>query len=104
MAAHDCAAYHQVNRAYTYSGIGVVIEREDDQVVVRRVLPGSPAEGRLSPGDRLISVDGQAPYHLEAWADTIRGAPGTSVQLEVAYPCGGHKALGIIRDVIRVEY
>lgn len=104
MAAHDCAAYHQVNRAYTYSGIGVVIEREDGDVVVRRVFPDSPAEDKLFPGARLVSVDGEAPPTLEAWAASIRGAPGTTVDLEVAYPCGGHKTVTIGRDVIRIQY
>lgn len=104
MASHDCAAYHSVNRAFTYSGIGVVIEREDQQVVVRRVLPGAPAEDKLFPGARLVSVDGDAPPTLEAWAAAIRGAPDTTVDLEVAYPCGGHKTVTIGRDVIRMEY
>ena len=104
MASHDCASYRTVERAYTYSGIGVVIEREQGQVVVRRVLPDAPAEDKLFPGARLVAVDGQTPATLEAWAESIRGAPGTSVELEVAYPCGGHKTVTIGRDVIRVEY
>lgn len=104
MAAHDCSAYHHVDRAYTYSGIGVVIERERGQVVVRRVLPGAPAEDKLFPGARLVSVDGDAPASLESWAESIRGTPGSSVELEVAYPCGGHKTVAIERDVIRVQY
>lgn len=104
MAAHDCSAYHQVDRAYTYSGVGVVIERERGQVVVRRVLPGAPAEDMLFPGARLVSVDGEAPATLEGWAEAIRGTPGSEVDLEVAYPCGGHKHVAITRDVIRVQY
>jgi C-terminal processing protease CtpA/Prc len=104
MASHDCGTHRAVDRAYTYSGIGVVIEREQGQVVVRRILAGAPAEDKLFPGARLVSVDGQAPASLEAWAEAIRGAPGTTVQLEVAYPCGGHKNVAIGRDVIRVEY
>ena len=104
MAARDCASYHRVDRAYTYSGIGVVIERERDQVVVRRVLPGAPADGVLYPGARLHSVDGEQPQTLEAWAESIRGEAGTNVELEVAYPCGGHKTLTIERDIVRMEY
>lgn len=104
MAAHDCSAYHQVDRAYTYSGVGVVIERERGQVVVRRVLPGAPAEDKLFPGARLVSVDGETPATLEGWAEAIRGTPGSDVDLEVASPCGGHKHVAITRDVIRVQY
>ena len=84
--------------------VGVVIEQEDDQVVVRRVLPGAPAQDMLYPGARLITVNGEQPETLEDWAAAIRGAPGTSVELEVAYPCGGHKVIGLTRNVIRLEY
>lgn len=104
MAARDCTTQHEVGRAYTYSGVGVVIERDDDQVVVRRVLPGAPAEDKLFAGARLVSVDGDRPETLEGWATAIRGAPGTNVDVEVAYPCGGHKVVTVMRDVIRVEY
>jgi len=106
MATHDCDAYQQlqVQRAYTYSGIGVIIESEDDRVVVRRVLPGAPAEGKLFPGAHLIAVGGETPETLSGWADAIRGEPGTPVALEVAYPCGGHKTVTITRDVLRFEY
>lgn len=104
MASHDCSSYRQVERAYTYSGIGVVIEREQGQVVVRRVLPDAPAEDKLFPGARLVAVDGESPATLEGWAEAIRGAPGTAVEIEVAYPCGGHKTVTVGRDVIRVEY
>lgn len=105
MAAHDCAVYHHADRSFTYSGIGVVIEREDQQVVVRRVLPGSPAEDTLRRGARLVSVDGMSPSSLEGWASAIRGAPGTTVDLEVDYPCGNaKKTVTIERDVIRMQY
>jgi C-terminal processing protease CtpA/Prc len=104
MAAHDCAAYHQADRSFTYSGIGVVIEREDRNVVVRRVLPGTPAEDQLYRGARLISVDGATPRTLEGWASAIRGAPGSDVELEVEYPCGGPTTVTITRDVIRMHY
>jgi C-terminal processing protease CtpA/Prc len=102
-ALTDCGQL-RVDRAYTYSGIGVVIEREDDSVVVKRVLPGAPAEGQLHAGARLVAVDGESPASLEAWASAIRGAPGTHVELEVAYPCGGHKTIAVTRDIVRMEY
>lgn len=104
MSARECADYHQVDRAYTYSGIGVVIEREDGEVVVRRVLPDSPAQGVLHRGTRLLSVDGEIPGTLEDWASEIRGEPGTKVQLEIAGPCGGQRVLELERDVIRLRY
>lgn len=103
-AAFSGCHAHRVDRAYTYSGIGVVIERDDEGVTVKRVLPGSPADGLLHAGAHLVAVDGETPSDVEGWASAIRGAPGTTVELEVAYPCGGHKTIEIGRDVIRMDY
>lgn len=104
MGSRDCGAHQQVDRAYTYSGIGVVIERHEGDIVVRRVLRGSPATGKLHPGARLVAVDGDDPPTLESWAAAIRGVPGTTVDVEVAYPCGGHKTVSITRDIVRMAY
>lgn len=104
MATTPCGSQNVVNRTYTYSGIGIVIEADQGQVVVRRVVPGSPAEGKLVPGARLVSLDGEYPNSTEAWAAAIRGEPGTSFELEVAYPCQGHKRVFLVRDVVRVAY
>ena len=104
LGSRDCDAYHRVDRAYTYSGVGVVIENHRGEVVVRRVLRGAPAQGKLHPGARLVSVDGQDPPSLEGWASAIRGAPGTTVDIEVAYPCGGHKTITLTRDIVRMAY
>jgi C-terminal processing protease CtpA/Prc len=105
VGSRDCSTvHHRVDRAYTYSGIGVVIERHKGDVVVRRVLTGSPATDKLKPGQRLVSVDGQDPPSLESWAAAIRGAPGTTVDVTVAFPCGGQKVVTITRDVVRMAY
>lgn len=107
MNAPDCTAYQQrVERAYTYSGIGVVIERHRGQVVVTRVLAGSPAEGKLRRGSRLVAVDGEQPPSLEGWSAAIRGEPGTTVELRVASPCGGGGTayVEIERDIVRMAY
>lgn len=104
VGSRDCGSHHRVDRAYTYSGIGVVIERHKGEIVVRRVLRGSPATGKLHPGARLMKVDGEDPATLESWAAAIRGAPGTTVDIEVAYPCGGHKVVSISRDIVRMAY
>lgn len=94
---------HRAARAFTYSGIGVVIEQDNGVLTVNRVFPGAPADGRIHAGAHLISVDGQTPDDVEQWAAAIRGAPGTTVELELEYPCGGHKIVEIERDVVRVD-
>lgn len=104
MASRQCGLQHQVNRAYTYSGIGVVIEREQGHVVVSRVIKGSPADGKIVPGARLLEVEGERLHSVEQWAAAIRGEPGSSFELTVAYPCGGKKRVHLTRDVVRVRY
>ncbi len=91
--------------AYSYGGVGIVIEAlADDSVMVSDVIPNSPAAGRIHPGARLVSVDGVHLRELDQWSAAIRGAPGTSVQLEIAYRCGGHERLELVRDLVRVSH
>ena len=105
IASTDCSAYQHIARAYTYSGVGVVIERDGtDSVMVRRVIPGSPADGNLVAGTRLLAVDGETPVSLEQWAGSIRGETDTDVELQVMYPCGGQDTVTLTRGIIRVEY
>lgn len=104
MSGLDASAYHRIARVYTYSGIGVVIEDDDGEVVVRRVIADSPAQGKLRPGMRLVSVEGERPDTLEGWAAAIRGEPGTDVDVEVASRCRGHKTVTFTRQVIRIQY
>ncbi len=93
-------------RALTYSGIGISIEQSPGgQVYVREVFPGTPAEGVLAPGMRLVAVDGARPGDsIARWSAAIRGEAGTPVQLEVAFHCGGHRLLHLTRETIRVAY
>jgi C-terminal processing protease CtpA/Prc len=104
MAAPSCASYQRAERGYTYSGIGVVIERQERDVVIVRVLDGTPADDKLFAGGRLVSVDGNTPGSLEDWTAAIRGPAGTNVEIEVAYPCGGQKTIELERAVIRLDY
>jgi C-terminal processing protease CtpA/Prc len=97
------AAQHRVaERGYTYSGIGAVIQARGDSVVVRSTLAGAPADGVLREGNRLISVDGTYPESIEGWANALRGPEGTSVTIEVASKCSGHKYVTLERKLIHV--
>jgi regulator of sigma E protease len=62
------------------AGLGVGVG--ELEAVVGQVLPGSPAEGRLQPGDRIVSVDGRA---VSRWADIpalVRAsAPGQALDV-----------------------
>lgn len=74
-------------------GIGAVLFRQDDVVVVREVVPGGPAarSGRLKPGDRIVGV-GQGTsgemkdvigWRIDDVVALIRGTPDTLVRLDV---------------------
>ena len=101
MAGLDGSLGSRVAREYVYSGIGVVLERDGNDVIVDRVFPNSPAATGLSAGAQLLAVDGTQPETLRGWATAIRGRPGTTVQLEVAFCRGGRKTIELTRQVIR---
>jgi C-terminal processing protease CtpA/Prc len=102
---HPCSRGHYGQGHYTYSGIGVELDQDGDEFVVRRVFPGSPADGKLFPGAELISVDGETPRHMQQWTNEIRGERGTTVELEVEYPCSGEReTITLERDIVRVRY
>jgi carboxyl-terminal processing protease len=66
--------------------IGVDLEVIDEQLVIRRVYPGGPAEkADLKPHDRIVSIEGQSAMQLtvERAAELLRGRSGTIVRLEV---------------------
>ena len=73
-------------------GIGAVLFRQDDVVVVREVVPGGPAarSGRLKPGDRIVGVgQGSAGemkdvigWRIDDVVALIRGAADTQVRLD----------------------
>lgn len=100
----NCRAtqHRVVDNVYKYSGIGAVIQGRGDAVVVRSIIAGAPADGVIREGARLISVDGTYPNSVEEWASALRGPEGTSVTIEVAYRCSGHKFVTLERQTISV--
>jgi carboxyl-terminal processing protease len=66
--------------------IGVDLEVIDEQLVIRRVYPRSPAEkAGLMPHDRIERIEGQSTRELtvERAAELLRGKSGTLVRLEI---------------------
>ena len=98
-------------------GIGAVLAREDDQCVVKEIIPGSPAElsKQLHANDRIVAVTpavGEEPIDiigmkLRKIVDLIRGEKGTKVTLSVvpAHVKDGsvHKDVTIVRDVVKIN-
>jgi Lon-like protease len=55
-----------------------------EQVQITSVTPGSPADGKLKPGDQLTAVDGQPVKSSQAAVDAVRDRkPGDPVKLTV---------------------
>ncbi len=74
-------------------GIGAVLQKQDDVVVIREIVPGGPAalSNRLKPGDRVVGVgqgDGGAMEDVIGWriddvVEKIKGPKSTRVRLDV---------------------
>ena len=69
-----------------YTGIGLYISNEENQVTVISALSGSPAEkAGITTGDKILSVDGEkvSGELLDDAAAKMKGKAGTDVKLEI---------------------
>jgi carboxyl-terminal processing protease len=98
-------------------GIGAVLQRQDEYVVIRTIVPGGPVSlgGKIKVGDRVSAV-GQGDkgpmtdvvgWRIDDVVDQIRGKKGTKVRLDVI-PAdvgvdGPHKLVTIVRDKVKLE-
>jgi carboxyl-terminal processing protease len=76
----------KISSSGRYSGVGLELSIEDEQVVVIAPFEGSPAAlAGIRPGDVIVMIDG-VPVNNGTLADTIgrmRGAEGSSVKIGV---------------------
>jgi carboxyl-terminal processing protease len=74
-------------------GIGAVLQKQDDVVVIREIVPGGPAalSNKFTPGDRVVGV-GQGKsgamedvigWRIDDVVEKIKGPKGTVVRLDV---------------------
>lgn len=73
-------------------GIGAVLQKQDDVVVIREVVPGGPAalSGKLKPGDRIVAVgqgvsgpmEDVVGWRIDDVVEKIKGPKGTVVRLD----------------------
>ena len=106
-----------MSMSLSLEGIGAVLQKQDDVVAIREIVPGGPAavSGRLTPGDRVVAVGQGASGAMEdvvGWriddvVAKIRGAKGTQVRLDVVpaeAPLDAKPArVVLVRDKIRLE-
>ncbi|HEY0335265.1 MAG TPA: carboxy terminal-processing peptidase [Stenotrophomonas sp.] len=97
-------------------GIGAQLQKQDDVVVIREVIPGGPAavDGTLKPGDRIVGVGQDKSGNIEdviGWriddvVAKIRGSKDTQVRLEYI-PAesgidGAHRTVTLTRQKVRL--
>ncbi len=106
----------RIRMSLSLEGIGAVLQMENEYTLVRRVVPGGPAEQseQLHGGDRIVGVgQGDEPivdvigWRLDDVVDLIRGPKGTLVRLQVlpkdAGADGSTKTVSIVRNKIKLE-
>jgi carboxyl-terminal processing protease len=77
------------NTGGRYGGIGMQIEPQQNQIVISKVFPNTPAEAAgVREGDRIIQID---TIHVVNWTtqqaqDQLMGPPGTKVTVKFARP------------------
>ncbi|HEU4995718.1 MAG TPA: S41 family peptidase [Gemmatimonadaceae bacterium] len=72
-----------------YGGLGMQIEPRDQQIVVNRVFPHTPAERNgVREGDRIIQVDTTSTrgWTTQQASDVLTGTPGTKVRVKFSRP------------------
>src|SRR3954471_5335839 len=72
-----------------YGGLGMQIEPRDQQIVVSRVFPSTPAERNgVREGDRIIGVDTASTrgWSTQQASDVLTGTPGTRVHVKFSRP------------------
>src|SRR5271169_5275043 len=76
----------KISSSGEYSGVGLEVSMEDDQVVVVAPFEGSPAaQAGIRSGDVIVTIDGVA-VNTGALSDTIgrmRGPVGTTVKIGI---------------------
>ncbi|MEN1727437.1 MAG: S41 family peptidase [Pseudomonadota bacterium] len=90
-----------------FGGLGVRIAIQPDHLQVVDTTPEGPAAlAGLSPGDRILEIDGQTIVdgNSDAMALALRGPAGSTVELTVARVASGREEkLLLTRQVIRQE-
>ena len=96
-------------------GIGVILRPEGQHAVVRRLVPGGPADRSraLGIGDRILGIGSPGamqPVDVVGWpihdvVERLRGPKDTAVRLRIL-PAGGATAprtITLVRDRMRIE-
>ncbi len=84
----------------SFSGVGIELALEKGSVLVKRAVPGGPADQAGVPsGSAIISIDGQSVNGLDLArvTDLLRGAEGSRVSITVRQDPGVTKSFTLTR-------
>ena len=113
-AEHDAA----INAIRTMApvGIGAALSIQDGYAVVNQLIPGTPAElsGQIHPGDRIVALAQGDNAFIDAHGlplknivDMVRGAPNTTLQLQLlaadAGPDTPPRTVSILRNQLKFK-
>jgi len=97
----------QVETEGEFGGLGIEITIRDKWLTVVTPIPGTPAfEGGLSPGDRIVKIDGESTEDITLLqaVKRLRGKPGTTIQLTIMRVGKGELLeFSLKRDIIKLE-
>lgn len=82
----ELASFQRNTLRNNYAGLGMQIEQQDDQIVIARVFPNTPAaQGGLQAGDHIILIDTSSVigWRTTQVSERLIGQPGTSVEVTV---------------------
>ena len=113
----DNAENFDINMSLSLEGIGAVLQNDNENVKVVRLVPAGPAEKskQIAPADKIIGVaqgnDEMVDvigWRLDEVVKLIRGPKGSTVRLEVvpaSNPPGDQtsKTVTIVREAVKLE-
>lgn len=104
--------YHEANiedyRMMTtgqYGGIGALIRKIDDYVIVAEPYENNPAQvAGLKAGDKILSIDGRdmKDKSTDEVSKALKGTKGSTIDVKVDRPFEGERVINIKRDEIKL--
>lgn len=89
-----------------YGGIGALIQKQGDYVVVSEPYEGFPAQkSGLKAGDKIIKVDGESAVgkNTSAVSEKLKGAPGTEIIITIErYGDTVQQDVVLIREKVKI--
>ena len=88
-----------------FVGMGVAVDADQDGILVKRVLPGGPAEkAGIKDGDRILEIDGRSTtgMSIEQFVKQARGRAGTPVQVVLLRGNGSREEITVVRAAFQL--